>query len=98
MQKQDVDVAKRIEFAASIAPECNQGERLLRSILLRPCGGDRGGEDMPQQDVDQFNAQGANFSSAAASLMLQAQAMFLDLEKLFIEGEDVCRAPRARFC
>src|SRR3954451_16736178 len=97
MQKQDVDVAKRIEFAASIATEGDQRERLLRSILLRACGGHGGGEDMPQQDVDQFDTQSANFSSTAARLMLQAQAMLLNVEELFIKGEDVCRTPRTGF-
>jgi hypothetical protein len=51
---------------------------------------------MLEQNVDQINATRANLPAASAGLMFQAQTVFLDLKKLFVNGENFGRTLRAR--
>ena len=44
---------------------------------------------MPQDDVHETGALGADFTPASSAVMLQADAMVLDLEKFFVEREQL---------
>ena len=51
--------------------------------------GGRGRKKMPQENVDERRAAGADFAAAAAGLVPQAQPVVFDLEKLLVEREQV---------
>jgi hypothetical protein len=44
---------------------------------------------MAQENIDKIDPARADFPATATSLVLQAQAMFLDFEELFVNGENV---------
>ncbi len=53
-------------------------------------------ENVLQQNINQLGPPRANLATASARLVLQAQAMFFDLEKFFVKRKDLCRASRPR--
>src|SRR6266705_3126640 len=91
MQKHDIDIAKRIELAASISTKSDQcqGDARLAVSASSSCGSS---EDVLQQNINKLSPPRANFSAASAPLVLQAQTVFFDLEKLFIKWKDFRRA------
>jgi hypothetical protein len=95
VQKHDIDVAERIEFAAAISTE---GDQCQADAGLAVSASNRGGssEKILQQNINKLRAPGANFAATSARLVLQTQAMFLDIEKLFVKRENLCRASRPR--
>ena len=95
VEKHDVHVAERIEFAAAVAAERDDGERsgggtplFLREAARRRrrCGA---------TDVDQLDAERANFPAASAGLMAQAQPVLLDFQKLLVKRQSI---PSAASC
>jgi len=95
MQKHDIDVAKRIEFAAAISTKGDQCEGDA-GLAVSASGGGGSSENVLQQNVNKLGAPRANFAAPSARLVLQAQAVFFDLEKFFVKREDLCRASRPR--
>ena len=93
MQKHDIDVAKRIEFAAAVATKSDQCQGDAGLAVLMSSGGGSS-ENVLQQNINKLGAPRANFAAPSARLVLQAQAMFFDLEKFFVKREDLCRASR----
>jgi len=49
-----------------------------------------------EQHIDQINPTGANFASAIARALAQAQTVLLDFQKLPIDRKNVGRALRSR--
>ena len=88
VQKHDVDVAKWIELATAISAQANQCQRRPRTFFSVERG-DRS-EDVLQQNIDKLCAPRANFTAAAAGLMLQTQTVLFNLQKFFVKREDVC--------
>jgi hypothetical protein len=93
MQKHDIDVAKRIEFPAAISTESDQCQRYAGLAVSVSCGGG-GSENVLQQNVNKLGSPAANLAAASARLVLQAQAMFFDLEKFFVKRKDLGRSSR----
>jgi hypothetical protein len=96
MEKHDVHVAERVELAATVTAECDDGERGRGGAFGLLGETHRGVEDVAQKDVDQLNAEGANLAPAPSVLVPQPQPMLLDLEELFVERQRLRRAHRAR--
>jgi hypothetical protein len=97
MQKHDVDVTKRIEFAPAISTKSNQGEWNFDGTVSASSGFSSA-ENILQQNVNQFSAPATNFAATPARLVLQAQPIVFDLEKLLVKGKNFGWAPRAGRC
>src|SRR4029450_7331011 len=93
MQKHDIDVAKRIEFPAAISTESDQCQGDPGLAVSVSCGGGSS-ENVLQQNINKLGPPSANLAAASARLVLQAQAMFFDLEKFFVKRKDLGRASR----
>lgn len=93
MQKHDIDVAKRIEFAAAVSTKSDQCQGDAGLAVSASSGGGSS-ENVLQQNINKLGAPRANFAATSARLVLQAQAMFFNLEKFFVKREDLCRASR----
>jgi hypothetical protein len=91
VQQHDIDVAERIQLAAAVSSQRDKSKRGFRCARFLLRRRRRGGEGMLEQDVDQINATRTNLPAAAAGLMFQAQTVFLDLKKLFVNGENFGR-------
>src|SRR5437870_3956200 len=65
VEQHHIDVAERIEFAASVPAESNQGQRSLR---LFDCVRRRG-EHVAENYINQLAASRANLAATAAGLM-----------------------------
>jgi hypothetical protein len=88
MQKHYIDIAKRIQLAAAISPERNKSElRLSCACFLLRCRGGRG-KRVPQKNIDKIDTARTNLATATACLVFQAQSMFFDLEKFFVDWKD----------
>jgi hypothetical protein len=87
MEKHDVDIAPRIQLPATVTTQSDQthGKRSIGIALL--CRRTRGLKYVPQENVDQGGATGADLTAAAAGLMAQAQPMVLDFQKSLIDRE-----------
>jgi hypothetical protein len=96
VKEHDVDIAEGIELPPPIPAQGNDGERrrVPPSVVRgRP---DRSVENVPEKDVDQLNAQGANLATAAAVLVTQAETMLLNLEEFFVKRQRIRRPHRSR--
>src|SRR4029078_12039564 len=95
MQKHDIDIAKRIKFAAAISTQSDQCQGYARLAVSASSGGGSS-EDILQQNINKLGSPRANLTGASPRLVLQAQAMFFDLEKFFVKREDLGRASGPR--
>ena len=93
MQKHDINVAKRIEFAAAVSTKSDQCQGDAGLAVLMSSGGGSS-ENVLQQNINKLGPAAANLAAASARLMRQAQAMFFDFEKFFVKRKDLCRASR----
>src|SRR5438094_9664723 len=91
MQKHDVNITEWIELAAAISAKSDQRQWNL-GLAISASGSGSAAEDVSQQNVNQFSTPRANFATAGAALVLQTQAMLLNIEKLFINWKDLGRA------
>jgi hypothetical protein len=91
MEKHYIHVASRIEFPAAIPSERNETYR--NNLFLAPglSRNARGSENMAENDVDQGRTTGANFPATTPCLVPETQAMIFDLEKFFIERNQMRR-------
>ena len=91
VQKHDIDIAKRIELATAISTKSNQRERRPRRPVSASssCGSS---ENVLQQNINKLSPPRANFSATSPRLVLQAQAVFFNLEESFIKWKDFRRA------
>jgi hypothetical protein len=86
MQKHYVDITERIELAAAISAQSDQSQWSFGlAVSMRSSGS--GTEDVLQQNINQFSSSRADFATTPARLMLQAQPMLFDFEKLFVKRE-----------
>src|SRR5205085_3999710 len=69
VEKHDVDIAERVELAASVTAEREKGERGRGRAAIARRESYRRLEDALHQDIDQFDAEGADLAAAAAVLM-----------------------------
>jgi hypothetical protein len=79
MQQQDVDVAVRVQLAASVAAdgdECVSGQAAARVFRERV---DQRGEDVPVQRVQHDRTRVADFAAAAGGAMQHLEPRGLDL-------------------
>ena len=90
VQKHHVDIAVRIQLAPAVTAESYQRNRRGAVAIVDDVIG--GGEDVAQQYIDQVNPAGANFASAIARPLAQAQTVLLDFQKFSIDRKDVGRA------
>src|SRR5437870_2341714 len=95
MQKHDIDIAKRIELAAAISTESDQCQGVARLAVSVSSGGGSS-ENVLQQNINKLGSPRANLAAASARLVLQAQAVFFNLEKFFVKWKDFRRASRPR--
>src|SRR4051812_9234472 len=83
MQEHDIDVAERIQFAPAVATDGDNGELgQLPGVDDRLRGRV---EQVAQNNVHETGALRADFPPPASAVMLQADAMVLDLEELLVE-------------
>src|SRR5215210_5949591 len=77
VQKHEVDIAVRIQFAAAVTAERDQAQRRRgRAFVFGKVRCRR--KDMLEQHIDQFAAPSANIPAAAAGVVLEAEAMFFN--------------------
>ena len=89
MQKHQINVAERIQFAAPIAAQCDHCHGRWRSVLLAFGRRAGTGENLPQQNIHHLNPKRANVAASASSLVSQAQPVILDFEKLLVDWQKV---------
>ncbi|PYJ70775.1 MAG: hypothetical protein DME75_08675 [Verrucomicrobia bacterium] len=95
VQKHDIDVAKWIELATSVSTKGDQCEG-GPGRCVSASGGCGSAENVLQQNINKLSPPCANFATASARLVFQAQPMFLNLKEFFIKRENLCRTSRAR--
>src|SRR5690349_25141510 len=92
MQKHDIDVAARIQFAPAVASEGNKSKRRITvSVIYHMIGRCK---NVAQQDVDQINAAGANFTATVTRTLAQAQAVLFELQKFPVNRKNIVRSLR----
>jgi len=91
MQQHHIDIAGRVKLAPPISAEGNERQRTFDEVTgsAYGCGACR--ENMAQENIDKIDPARADFPATAASLVFQAQSMFLDFEELFVNGENFGR-------
>ena len=57
-------------------------------------GGGGSSENVLQHDINKLGPSSAYLAASSARLVLQAQAMFFDVEKFFVKWKDLGRASR----
>ena len=67
MQKHDIDIATRIQFASAVAAEGNESKRRVTVSVIHHMIGR--GKNMAQQDVDQVNAARTNFAATVTGAL-----------------------------
>src|SRR5207248_11318819 len=93
MEKHHVDVAARVQLMPAVATERYQRDRrravaMVHDVVSR-------GEDVAQQHIDQINPAGADFTSAIARALAQAQTVLLDFQKFPIDRKNIGRPLRS---
>jgi hypothetical protein len=96
MQKHYINVAERVQLAAAVAAESDEGKRHFRATAVADSVRRGRFKNVRQQYINETDTSGACFTSAASRLVTQAQAVFFDFEKLFVEREDFRRTSRSR--
>jgi len=89
VQQHHIDIAGRIELAPSISTERDERQRTFDEIAGPAHGSGARRKNMAQENIDKIDPACADFPATATRLVLQAQAMFLDFEELFVNGENV---------
>ena len=84
VQKQEVDVALRIQFAAAVAADGHQGESGRRSSRFHPRVVLDGFQNGTQQHVQHGRSCPANFAPAGAGTVEDFEPVRLDLEEIFV--------------
>src|SRR5690242_14365712 len=89
MQEHHVDIARGIELAATVTPNCDQAQGNDFLCGASPGCGAGCAKDVPQDNVDQLRAPGTNLTSATAGFMPEPEPMILDLEELGVERDQL---------
>ena len=89
MQKHQINVAERIQFAPTVAAQCDHRHGRRRGVLLALGRGAGAGENLAQQNIHHLNPKRANVAASASGLVSQAQPVILDLEKLLVDWQKV---------
>jgi hypothetical protein len=84
MQQHNIDIAERIELAPAIATKSNKRQGHLSLTISTSRCGRCSPEDVSQQNINQFRSMRANLASASTSVVSQAQAVLLNLQKFFV--------------
>jgi hypothetical protein len=83
-EEHDIHITEGVQFATAVA---TQGHECQQT----PVGGigQRVDEEVAEDDVHQARALPARLPAAAAALVLQQDSMFLDLEELLVERNEL---------
>jgi pectin methylesterase-like acyl-CoA thioesterase len=96
VQKHDIDVTKGVELTSAISAKCDQREWDPGRAILASSRRSRSTENVLQQDINQLRSSRTDFAATTTGLVLQAQPMLLNLEKLLVKREDFGWTPGTR--
>src|SRR5689334_7466461 len=92
MQKHDVDVAARIQFASAVAAEADNSERRTTVSVIHHMISRR--KNVTQQHVDHINPARANFAATVAGALAWAQAVLFAFPKFPVNRQNMGRTLR----
>src|SRR5437667_9780102 len=98
MQKHDIDIAARVQFAAAISTQRDQTHGKVIASAAHFYRGARRGENVLEQNVDQLRAACAHLAPAATGLMAQTQPVIFDLKKPLVTRQEFGRLLRLWEC
>lgn len=89
-EEEEVDIGAWVEGVAAVATDCGEGED--GGFLAF---GEGEVEEGFEDDVEEFGAGACDFEATGTGAVAEFDAVFLDFEEAFVEGDALCRREEA---